>query len=228
MERALHFPLNLLEEKRSNIGIEILYPCRLCSLPTFRSRKKWSLQDCSLCYWLSSVSLQKNDNFSSANIAGCWSVSKTVASRPGPRKRPQNFGLERSRNQDRGLEDYKTAPTHTRFIQAPAQDPLVCSNTRQCWLQLWVSCTVVPSALLWLYSEFGADYECPDSTLDSCQKNRRNPDMSIAFLPTVAFLFFFGNDSTNTPDCLPILLSISVFLVFSFLFSTSLVVGSVR
>jgi len=29
------------------------------------------------------------------------------------------------------------------FIQAPAQDPLVCSSTRQCWLQLWVSCTVV-------------------------------------------------------------------------------------
>jgi len=28
-------------------------------------------------------------------------------------------------------------------LQAPAQDPLVCSSTRQCWLQLWVSCTVV-------------------------------------------------------------------------------------
>jgi len=24
-----------------------------------------------------------------------------------------------------------------------AQDPLVCSSTRQCWLQLWVSCTIV-------------------------------------------------------------------------------------
>jgi len=46
----------------------------------------------------------------------------------------------------------------------PAQDPVVCSSARQCWLQLWVSCTVVPSALLWLYSEFGADYKCPDST----------------------------------------------------------------
>ena len=33
--------------------------------------------------------------------------------------------------------------TVTRFIQVPAQDPLVCSSTRQ-----WVSCTVVPSALL--------------------------------------------------------------------------------
>ena len=50
------------------------------------------------------------------------------------------------------------------FVQAPAQDPLVRSSTRQCWLQLWVSCTVVPSALLSLYSEFGADYKCPDST----------------------------------------------------------------
>ena len=38
--------------------------------------------------------------------------------------------------------------TVARFIRAPAQDPLVCCSTRQCWLQLWVSCTVVPSALL--------------------------------------------------------------------------------
>jgi len=40
----------------------------------------------------------------------------------------------------------------------------ICCSTRQCWLRLWVSCTVVPSALLWLHSEFGADYKCPDST----------------------------------------------------------------
>ena len=33
--------------------------------------------------------------------------------------------------------------TVARFIQAPAQDPPACSGTRQCWLQLWVSCTVV-------------------------------------------------------------------------------------
>ena len=33
--------------------------------------------------------------------------------------------------------------TVARFVQAPAQDPLVCSSTRQCWLQLLVSCTVV-------------------------------------------------------------------------------------
>jgi len=32
--------------------------------------------------------------------------------------------------------------TNALFIQAPAQDS-VCSSTRQCWLQLWVSCTVV-------------------------------------------------------------------------------------
>ena len=65
--------------------------------------------------------------------------------------------------------DYTNGPSITRtvarFVQAPAQDPLVCSGSaRQCCLQLWVSCTVVPSALLWLYSEFGADYQCPDST----------------------------------------------------------------
>ena len=29
-------------------------------------------------------------------------------------------------------------------------------------------------------------------------------------LPTVAFFFFFGTDSTDSPDCLPILLNISV------------------
>ena len=32
-----------------------------------------------------------------------------------------------------------------------------------------------------------------------------------AILSTVAFLFFFRTDSTDSPDCLPILLSISVF-----------------
>jgi len=50
------------------------------------------------------------------------------------------------------LEPTTNGPSITRtvalFIQAPAQDPLVCSSTRQCWLQLWVSCTVVQSALL--------------------------------------------------------------------------------
>ena len=45
------------------------------------------------------------------------------------------------------LEPTTNGPPITRtvalFIQAPAQDPLVCSSSRQCWLQLWVSCTVV-------------------------------------------------------------------------------------
>jgi len=46
------------------------------------------------------------------------------------------------------LELTTNGPAITRtaalFIQAPAQNPLVCSSTRQCsWLQLWVSCTVV-------------------------------------------------------------------------------------
>ena len=35
------------------------------------------------------------------------------------------------------------SPELSLFIQAPAEDPLVCSSTRQRWLQLWVSCTVV-------------------------------------------------------------------------------------
>jgi len=34
----------------------------------------------------------------------------------------------------------------------------------------------------------------------------------LQILPTAAFLFFFRTDSTNSPDCLPILLSMSVFL----------------
>ena len=45
------------------------------------------------------------------------------------------------------LEPTTNGPSITRtvalFIRAPAQDALVCSSTRQCWLQLWVSCTVV-------------------------------------------------------------------------------------
>jgi len=44
------------------------------------------------------------------------------------------------------LEPTTNGPAITRtvalFIQAPAQDPPVPAN-RQCWLQLWVSCTVV-------------------------------------------------------------------------------------
>ena len=36
----------------------------------------------------------------------------------------------------------------------------------------------------------------------------------LQILSTVAFLFFFRTDSTDSPDCLPILLSISVFFSF--------------
>ena len=43
-----------------------------------------------------------------------------------------------------------------------------------------------------------------------------NPSF-LQILPTVAFLFFFGTDSTDSLDCLPILLSMPVFL-FSFFF----------
>ena len=46
------------------------------------------------------------------------------------------------------LEPTTNGPPITRtvagFIQAPAQDPLVCSSTRQCWLQL-CGCRVASS-----------------------------------------------------------------------------------
>jgi len=44
-----------------------------------------------------------------------------------------------------------------------------------------------------------------------------NPVMGHAIiLPTAAFLFVFRTDSTDSPDCLPILLSISVSYFFCF------------
>jgi len=43
----------------------------------------------------------------------------------------------------------------------------------------------------------------------------------------VAFLFFFRTDSTDSPDCLVILLCISAFLLFSFSVFHFIVVGSV-
>jgi len=43
----------------------------------------------------------------------------------------------------------------------------------------------------------------------------------LQILPAVAFLFFYRIDSADSPDCLPILLSISVFyFLFFFCFST--------
>ena len=58
------------------------------------------------------------------------------------------------------------------------------------------------------------------------------PSLNLPFpqiLPTAAFLSFSRIDYMDSPDCLPILLSTSVFLLFS-LFSVVhfLVVGSVR
>jgi len=51
----------------------------------------------------------------------------------------------------------------------------------------------------------------------------------LQILPTVAFLFFFRTDYTDSPDCLAILLNISVFFYFLvFMFFHFLVVGSVR
>ena len=37
----------------------------------------------------------------------------------------------------------------------------------------------------------------------------------LQILPTIAYLFFSWTDSTDSPDCLPILLSISVFSLYS-------------
>jgi len=51
-------------------------------------------------------------------------------------------------------------------------------------------------------------YACPRSASSA---------LCLRFLPTLAFLFFFRTDSTDSPHCLPTLLSISGFLVFSFL-----------
>ena len=38
----------------------------------------------------------------------------------------------------------------------------------------------------------------------------------LQILPIIVCLFFCGTDSTDSPDCLPILLGMSVFLLFSF------------
>ena len=46
-------------------------------------------------------------------------------------------------NQERSNYPRLFTRTNAVYILAPAQDPLVCSSTRQCWLQLWVPCTVV-------------------------------------------------------------------------------------
>ena len=56
------------------------------------------------------------------------------------------------------------------FIQAPAQDPLVCSSTRQCWLQLWVSCTVV-----WRCCDCTAS-SAPTTNVQTRLSTRRRPE----------------------------------------------------
>jgi len=50
----------------------------------------------------------------------------------------------------------------------------------------------------------------------------------LQILPAVAFLFFFRADYMDSPDCLLVVLSISVFLLLSFSVLHFLVVGSVR
>ena len=70
-----------------------------------------------------------------------------------------------------------------------------------------------------------------DSPLLSCiTPHSLIPRLNLPFLqtlPSVAFLFLFRTDSMDSPDCLPILLNISVLLV-SFSLCHYLVVGSVR
>jgi len=50
----------------------------------------------------------------------------------------------------------------------------------------------------------------------------------LQILSTVAFLFFFSTDYMDSPDCLLLLLRISVFYISVFLFCHFIVVGSVR
>ena len=58
----------------------------------------------------------------------------------------------------------ENAATELHFL-TPICYQIVCLWLKtHLFQQLWVSCTVVPSALLWLYTEFGADYKCLDST----------------------------------------------------------------
>ena len=50
----------------------------------------------------------------------------------------------------------------------------------------------------------------------------------LQIIPTVASLFLFRTDNVDSLDCLLVLLSISVFLLFSFSVLHFSVVGSVR
>jgi len=100
-----------------------------------------NLNTCTRLYQRSQVriTLLVNNNY--------WSVSKpaeTSASRPRPR--PQNFGLERSWDEDRGLEDYKTGVfwcdlscqtlfrlcirsySAAQYIRAPCKNPITAHN----------------------------------------------------------------------------------------------------
>jgi len=83
------------------------------SVPGIRSSwKKWSLQNCSLCYWLSNLSLHKRIIFYYAYIANKFQLLIGLEN-----SRDQCFKTKisstkttefRSRDQDPGLEDHKT------------------------------------------------------------------------------------------------------------------------
>jgi len=91
-----------------------------------------------------------------------------------------------------------------------------CAHSTRSWVDATVKC---PSVRLSV---------CP---VDRQQQRRRAAGLLapaadidrwlpfLQILPTLAFLFFFRTDSTDSPDGLPILLSVSVFYFSVFLLS---------
>jgi len=95
----------------------------------------------------------------------------------------------------RGLYNGDGGPQVPTFVQKPGTPQRQHNHT--CWVALPPS---VPST-----HHFHHPLPLHSST----------PDLNLPFLqilPTVAYLFFFQTDSMDSPDCLPILLSISVLL----------------
>jgi len=87
-------------------------------------------------------------------------------------------------------------------------------------------CLSAPQCLV--YSRYAANintyYYYQYCIIPSLFHSRFESRPFLQIIPTVAFHFFFTTDSTDSPDRLPILLSI----FFSFYFFPFLVVGSVR
>ena len=126
-------------------------------------------------------------------------------------------------------------------INAAHGRSVVFARLRQCALYASLS---QPTRHLDWFSRFGRSPAGPThiyadhATCDMCTKTAstrvvRSTQPNILFelqlfhcslktflffqiIPTAAFLFFSWTDSTDSPDCLPILLSISVFFAFQF------------